>query len=810
MRLFLLLLFILLQTTTDLSAQVLKHKCHSAPHEIEMVPLTAAQKALVKRGIQRSDTLDILNYDIELAIIDFVGERIDANCKVTFTAKVDGIDQITLDLLQLNISAIVDDNNMPMSYDYDNRFLTISFSEINIGDTISTTIFYDGTPQVDPTGFGGLDFRDGYAYNLGIGLGSNPYNFGRSWFPCFDNFVERSTFDIDLISADGRKGYAIGKFLGQTTISGDTIRRAYRMSKPIATYQAGVAVSRYAEVNDIHDGLERDLPTLIVANPADTSQSKTAFTDLGTAIDVFEYWYGACIWDQVGFVMTTVGAMEHPTLVAYPDSRGVGPNDFDQNRLMAHELCHFWWGDQVNMNSPADMWFKEGNAEYGAHLFTEGLQGHEAFIKQVKDNHYLVLSDAGFDDDGFWPLSGIPFEHTYGTHTYNKGASMIHNMRAYMGDSLFRIGQQAMLDRYTFQAVDAAQYRDQLAAATGLDMNPYFDNWIFNPGWAGYEMDSMDIVSQGNEFVVTSYIQQKLRKVNRFHNDTPLEITFYDENRNSMTRQVMVGGEFPTPEVTLPFEPVFAVINQANRLNLAQFNDQATVTETGRANIIHVDFPITVSEISDTALINVEHYWLAPDPLADPSQGKISVNHFWRYNGIFPENFNATVRMFLENNTRSGLNSDIPNPRSDSLMLVYREDASREWTEFPFYRISAQSNTRALFRIDSLLPGDYAYALADLELYTDVPEINIEQYKVFPNPANDHVNISGTIEASTQVVIRLFDIEGKQIFRQRDLLNAGEFQRLIDLPELATGNYILSLTDTKGRILSSNQIIIGL
>ena len=84
---------------------------------------------------------------------------------------------------------------------------------------MEVTVFYQGTPTVDPSGFGGLDFNGNYAYNLGIGLSSNPYNFGRSWFPCFDNFVERSTYNFNVLSHAGRRGYCVGTFMGETKSS---------------------------------------------------------------------------------------------------------------------------------------------------------------------------------------------------------------------------------------------------------------------------------------------------------------------------------------------------------------------------------------------------------------------------------------------------------------------------------------------------------------------------------------------------------------------------------------------------------------
>ena len=37
-------------------------------------------------------------------------------------------------------------------------------------------------------------FASDLIYNLGIGLTTIPPNFGRVWYPCFDNFVERATY----------------------------------------------------------------------------------------------------------------------------------------------------------------------------------------------------------------------------------------------------------------------------------------------------------------------------------------------------------------------------------------------------------------------------------------------------------------------------------------------------------------------------------------------------------------------------------------------------------------------------------------
>ena len=518
--------------------------CMQTKQKIKLEPLTEEEQAMILASNERSDTIDILNYNITLEVIDFGQGTLNGNCKVTFSPKMNNIDYLALDLLDLTVDS-VHFNGAPVSFTHDGLLLEIFYpNPLDMTDTADVTVFYNGAPTRDPA-WGGFDFDNGYAYNLGIGLTSNPYNFGRSWFPCFDNFVERSTYDFNILSVGNRKAYCVGTFLEEIPVGGDTIMRRYRMDQNIPTYLASVAVSNYSHHDQTHTGQYGDLHFQLVAKTNDLNDMVTTFESLGDAVDALEFWYGPYAWERVGYVTTVQGAMEHPTNIAYPEFTSLGGNDFAHRRLMSHELAHCWFGDVVTLSSPADMWFKEGNAEYGAHLYTEYAEGHNQFIDQVKDNFLdEVLKSAHFDDDGFQPLSGIPYEHTYGTHTYRKGASMIHNLRAYLGDSLFRVGQRSVLETFAYGSVNAAQYRDQLTAATGVDMTSFFDDWIYAPGFAAYEIDSVDLVQNGSEYEATIYIQQKLRAAPHFHTNTPLEITFMDENWERHTEQIMVGNEF--------------------------------------------------------------------------------------------------------------------------------------------------------------------------------------------------------------------------------------------------------------------------
>jgi len=180
---------------------------------------------------ERSDTIDIINYEINLDVTDFTQQKISGNCIIDFKSKMDNINEIILDLRLLDVDSVLHGNNN-LNFTHDGFSLKIDLpTTLNTGDEEKVHVFYNGSPIEDPSGFGGFTFEEGYAYNLGIGLTSDPHNFGSGWFPCFDNFVERATFDINIRTNDGRKGYAVGEFLGEEIQGDGSIIRSYRMNQ---------------------------------------------------------------------------------------------------------------------------------------------------------------------------------------------------------------------------------------------------------------------------------------------------------------------------------------------------------------------------------------------------------------------------------------------------------------------------------------------------------------------------------------------------------------------------------------------------
>ena len=806
------LLFAFLAFSTYSWAQPTHYGCHHSQHNSLQRPLTDAEQAMLKASAERSDTIDILDYEISLEIIDYTNRWIKGDCAIKFTPKMNGISMLPLDLLNLQIDSITA-NGAILTYNYNNLYLAVNLpSAMNIGDTATVQVYYQGTPTADPS-WGGFKFDGNYAYNQGIGLNSNPYNMGRSWFPCFDNFIERATVGLNIITKLPRRAFGIGTFLGETVVANDTILRRYRMNQPVTTYITNVSVSDYIQTDYNHSGTFGTVPVQLVARSPDMGNMNNTFTQLGDAIDVLESWWGPYAWERVGYVLTPQGAMEHPTNITYPRTTGTGGNTAGHKGLMTHELGHCWWGDVVTLKGPYDMWIKEGNAEYSGHLLTEYLDGRSAFIDEVKSNLSYILRTAHVIDQGFQPLSGIPFEHTYGRHTYYKGAAMLHNMRAYMGDSLFRGGQQSVLNTYAYSAINAAEYRDELTAATGINMNAFFNDWIYAPGYASYEVNTINTTANGSTFDISVEIEQKLRGAQNLHTNTPIEVTFIDANWNKATISAMVSGKTTTIQGNIPFQPVYWFVNKENLLNLGQLHHEMHIgSQLSTTTIPYVDAVLYMTSFSDSVHLAMDHYWTAPDSIVNnPFNARISANHYWRIGGNVAD-LAGTIRFEYNAFSSPQLDADLVSITEDSLIMAYRPTPDSDWMEYPYYtKINLFNSTdgNGFMRLDQIMPGEYAFANGDLPDFvsaTHSEEASVQSIKLFPNPAADYFNIEAVLSNENLLTIELFDLQGRLMYEEKNILASGTFLHQIPTTTLATGVYMLRLSDNKGLLIDSETV----
>lgn len=747
----------------------------------------------------RSDTIDVLRYDITLDFMNVGSQEISGICQVKFSSLQNNISTISLDLLQLTIDSIKQTGSQ-ISYGYNDTLIVASLSTtLNTGDVDSITVYYHGNPQGDPSGWGGFYFQNNYAYNLGVGFGADPHNYGRVWHPCFDNFVERAIYNITLITPASLRGYANGLITSETDY-GTYYERTWHLNQEIPTYLACVAVSDYTHSEqNYHSNLTgNDIPMYLIATATDTNNMKSSFTHLDEAVAGFEDNYGPYLWDKVGFhlVPFSSGAMEHATSIAYPRATASGSTAYET--LMAHELSHHWWGDLVTCRTDGDMWINEGFASYSERIFLESVYGYPSYISDIKKNHKDVLLNAHVRDSGYYAISGVPHSITYGDHSYNKGADVAHNLRTYMGDTEFFNGLQSFLNANQFTDVDAYDFRDHLNTNTSVDVTDFFNDWVFNPGYPGFIIDSSVVVQNGNNYDVEVFIHQKLRGTSQLFSGVPMEINFVNSNWEDTTFSFVCDGDFSSTQFTIPFEPAMVYLNPNDKLSMAVTGENTKITGIGSKDLSYAMFRYVMDSAPDSSLIRVEHYWVAPDPFKEPNNEfayYISEERFWKVDGIIADGFHATGRILFTG--KPGVSTELdpllaamPGFHEDSLRIFYRENSTQNWSVIEnttVNTIGSATDGRAYVSFDTLKLGEYTFGWRKSPV--SIEEVDFDVLSIYPNPVKDWLKIKTNKSYSSHRKLTIYNLLGEKI------MQTNYWADQINVSKLTPGIYLIKFEE---------------
>ena len=772
-----------------------------------------------------SDSIDITHITIRMDIIDYVGHIISGNAEIHLKAKLDNITNVPFDLLSLTVDSIKNESGEIISFTHIAELLKTNLpSVLNTNDSTTLTIYYHGVPAQDGS-WGGWYWSGDYSYQLGVGFDAIPHNYGRVWFPCFDNFIERQTFRTEITTTNDKKAFC-GGLMEPAIDNGDgTTTWIWNLNQEIPSYLASVAVSKYATVNMTYVGIAETIPIQIAAKAEDTTDLKNSFIHLNDALSIFENHYGPFEWDRVGYsvVPFSGGAMEHAMNIAYPLFAITGTTVWED--LYVHELSHHWWGDLITTSSAEEMWMNEGWAVYSEKLFTEFFYGEQAYKDVIKANHLDVLHNAAFNDgQNYFAISGVPQEYTYGSTTYRKGADVIHTLRGYMGDDNFFNCIKGFLDTHKFQDVSAADLRDYLTECSGMDMNDFFDGWVYQSGSPAFEIEDYGYTDGG--YITSICIQQKLNHAINYCNNVPLTISFFDSNWHKVyEKNIVMSGEQMLFDLT--GEPVSlapnAIIDYNEKINDAVTEDEISIHETGEYNLTNAMMDITVNAISDSAYLYAQQYWVAADGFKTPVEGlHINNQRYWKLSGHVPAGFDASAQLLYNGQIASGgfLDNEFITNSDDSLVLLHRGSSYSDWEIYPYYTLNVwgvSTDKRGAFELSKLELGEYAIGIYDhsiptatAETYFSCPdELSVNEIDqsnkihVYPNPSDNQLTVE--IDELQHLNLILINSVGDTVQTFSDI--SGSFT--IPTKNLPAGTYQLYVENSHlERIATKNVIVI--
>ncbi|MFZ4413853.1 MAG: M1 family metallopeptidase [Bacteroidales bacterium] len=761
---------------------------------------TSSPKALV------SDTIDVLHYDIHIDIAHKFSNQLSGFTEVKLCPKLNSLHNITLELLYLTIDSVCI-NNTSNAFSYINNKIYIPLAvAANLSDTLNVKVFYRGTPHLETSGWGGFHISSGLSYNLGISFGDNPHNYGKCFFPCIDDFLDRAFYDY-YITVDSTKFAVCGGTLMNILINGDGSKTFHwKFNNSIPSYLASVAVYNYVAVSGIFQGKHANIPTAVYVQPADTAKAKASFIHLNNILQAFEHYWGPYRWERVGYVATTEGAMEHATNIAYPATSIDGT--LKDEWMLAHELSHHWFGNLITCRTAEDMWINEGWATFNEALYKEELYGKKAYKDYLRNKLKQVLQFCDKKDAGYRALYGIPTNYTYGETVYQKGSCVVQSLRGYLGDSLFFGGVKQMLNQYAYHDISTSGMRDFLSNHTGVNLSDFFNFHVYNPGFTHFSIDSViNFSCPSNHFV---YIRQKLKGATSFANSNVVEITFMNNNWDKYTDTIHFNGEFGMKAFQMPFVPTIAMLDMEEKLADATTDSYEIVKNTGIVDYPASFFQLDVQQINDSALVRVVHNWVKPDTLKSihPEIKRISPVRYWLVQGIFPNGFDTKGKFYY--NCQTPLYLDhltlLPSYMStDSLILLYRQNTTDDWHIVNF--VKDDDSFSGYLTTEHLQQGEYVLGVGKpfQSGLNELLPIQPKKMELFPNPNTGEYTLRlNDVNEDTFAITYApsgIEVDSFAIDRKIHLTHRS-------CKALKSGNYLVKLKNRDGNIIATEKMLV--
>jgi aminopeptidase N len=770
---------------------------------------TYAQQA-VKAGI--SDSIDVLHYDINLDMVHLSTKRISGYTDLQITPRVTSISSFRLWLQSLSVDSVKINGVSALWVHYNDTLLTVGLPAVlSPADTVTARVYYHGLPVLDGSTWGGFYFTNdsSFAYNLGVGFESVPHNYGRVWFPCIDDFVDRATYDCRITVKSDKMAVCGGSLMSVNDNGNGTKTVHWALHQSVPTYLASVAVGPYVAVNGVYNGISANIPTSIYVRAGDTTATKNSFINLNSILSVYENHFGPYGWERVGYVGVPFsgGAMEHVTNIAYP-LLAINGNLSNQS-LYAHELAHMWFGDLVTCATAEDMWINEGWARYCEGIVEEGLYGKAAYATFIRDLHHSVVQFAHIEDNGYRALYGIPPEYTYGTTVYDKGGDVAHTLRGYLGDSLFFSALKNYFNDYAYNHISSTDFRDYLSAQTGVDLTSFFDAWVFAPGFPHFSIDSFHVVGTAPASV-TVYVRQRLDHAPALANDNILEVTFLKTGNVEYTDTIHFSGASGVKTFTVPFVPEAVVLDKNEKISDAITSYSMGIKTTGTKDFTYTNLLLNVSSVTDSAWIRVEHNFVAPDPLKAPNPAiqRLSDYRYWKVDGLIPAGFEAAGR-FRYNRSTSTSNGYLDNTllktntSKDSLLLLYRAGTWDDWQIVPTTLTGTTYSGELV--CGHIKKGEYCLAIVSPEYY-GTPEIRDHKeggMNIYPNPSGSDFTIEWQCRDARSLC--MYDPSG--ILREKINLEQTTAPIRWSPADKSAGTYVFRLYNSKNELVCQEKAI---
>jgi len=376
----------------------------------------------------------------------------------------------------------------------------------------------------------------------------------------------------------------------------------------ISSYITALVAGPYIEVNDeLVSSSGKTVPLGVFCRKSlfEHLDAEYIFDKTKQGFEFFEAQFGVPYpfekYDQLFVPEFNAGAMENAGAVTFTETYVFRSKVTDATRerrvvTILHELAHMWFGDLVTMRWWNDLWLNESFAEYASTLATqEATEWHGAWATfaslekawayrqdQLPSTHPIVaeindLEDVQVNFDGI---------------TYAKGASVLKQLVAWVGQEPFMRGVSSYFKKHAYQNTELADLLKELEAESGRDLSEWSKLWLETAGvnLLRAEVEERDGTIESFSILQTAIPDYPYLRPHR------LAVGFYNEVGGKLVRTERVeldvqGAKTLVPELKGKKRPALILLNDDD-LTYAKIRLDETSWSASLAKLSSIEDPL--------------------------------------------------------------------------------------------------------------------------------------------------------------------------------------------------------------------------
>lgn len=326
----------------------------------------------------------------------------------------------------------------------------------------------------------------------------------RRVYACFDQPGMKAKWQFEITAPADWTVLSNESESNRTSIDEGVARWTFNRTHPLSSFITAVVAGPYAYVDGgiwsggATDGKQVYVPLGIYCRRTlePYLDADDIFTVTKAGLDFYHRHYGFTYpwgkYDQIFVPEYNLGAMENPGCVTFNEkmiSRDKPTRAARQSRanVIFHEMCHMWFGDLVTPKWWDELWLKESFADN---------QGSFGLVESTEFKDEWATFASGRKEWAY-KQDQLPTSHPIAAEiedveaaknhfdgiTYAKGAAVLKQLVAYVGEDSFFEGARRYFQEHAFKATTMADFLTALEEASDRDdLDAWQRAWLHTVG----------------------------------------------------------------------------------------------------------------------------------------------------------------------------------------------------------------------------------------------------------------------------------------------------------------------------------------